>query len=237
MTSFFNARKLRDMKNFQILLILGFLLQSTLPTSAFALVKAGPTGKTEIKELKLTESVQADEAGAALPRVTQGLRQKKIVFAWVSVYVAQFFTAAKPDFSSIEKLKDSLNAGRPLVVSMTFLRDVGNEKIVNGFKEVFEKTGVDVKADPFSKCLDAVKTIGEVKDHQVLYFVFTKGKDKDTFSAQTNGKEFYSLSDAPGKLDSFLNMWVGTPKLKENGKDREEFDSGLEQLQKQLLKP
>ena len=207
---------------------LALLFQLNL-SPAHALVKLGPEIKTDIKGVKLSESAKIDDATPALNRVTQGLRQKKVVFAWFSVYVAQIFsTSTKPDFTSISNLKEALIKGLPVVVSMTFVRDVGIDKIVEGFKEVFEANKMDPKKAPYSDFLDAIQKSGdEVKDRQNFFFAFNQTAGKESFSVQTNGKEIYTLMDqAPGATTPFFNMWLGKP-----------VDSGLEQLQDQLLKP
>jgi hypothetical protein len=195
-------------------------------TQAFALAKLGSPIAKEIKGVKLSETAQANDGGVALNRISQGLRQKKVVFAWFNVYVAQFFTAAKPDFTSAAKLKASLAAGYPLVVSMTFLRDVDIGKITEGFKDVFQENGMDVAKSPNKEFLDAIQKTGDVKDRQSVFFVFDQTAGKESFSVQTNGAEIYSLKDqAPGSITPFLNMWLGkTP------------DKGLANLQDDILK-
>ena len=208
--------------------LLAVALLAIQPVPAHALAKFGSDSKIEIKNVKLAESAKTDEAGTALPRVTQGLRQKKVVFAWFSVYIAQIFTAnTKTDFSSIEKLKESLNANKPVIVSMTFLRDVEIEKIIEGFNDVFKENKMDVAKAPYSDFLAAIKKTGEVKDRQTFFFTFNQVAGKESFAVETRGKEVFSLKDqAAGTITPFLNMWLGKP-----------TDSGLEQLQEYLLKP
>jgi hypothetical protein len=182
----------------------------------------------DIKGVKLSEYAKLDDGVTSLPRITQGLRQKKVVFAWFSVYVAQVFSAtAKPDFSSVEKLRESLQKGMPLVFSMTFLRDVGIDKISEGFVEGFKENKMDVKVAPYSDFLSAVQKSGDVVDQQQYLFVFSENAGKESLSFQTHGKEIFSLKDqAQATIESFLDLWFGKP-----------ADSGLEQLQNQLLKP
>ena len=203
------------------------LLQLSL-SEANALVKFGPSVKQEIKGLKLSESVQISDGGVGLSRITQGLRQKKVVFAWFSVYVTQIFSStAKPNFTSVEQLKSSLGLGYPLVVAMTFVRKVEISKISDGFTEVFKENKIDADQVPYRDFIAAVKASGDVSDRQTYFFVFDQAAGKESLSVQTNGKEIFTLKDqSPGTIGSFLNMWLGKP-----------TDSGLEQLQKSLLKP
>ncbi len=203
------------------------LLSLSLAAPSQALVKMGAPEKTEIKGIALSSTAQVDEQSPALKRVTQGLRQKKVVMAWFSVYVAQFFSNSAVDVKSVSSLKESLLKGLPVIVTMTFARDVDNEKIVDGFKEVFQENGTDIESAPFKDYIEAVQKSGDVKDRQVYTFVFSQDKGKESFRFQTNGKEFYAIQgQAPGTLSKFMNMWLGKP-----------VDSGLEQLQEQVLKP
>jgi hypothetical protein len=189
----------------------------------------GPASKKEIKDVKLSESIKADIGGQVteLKRATSGLRQKKVALFWASVYVNQVFTNGSVDFSSIAKVRESLVAGLPVMVTMTFVRDIPIDKIVDGYKEVFEANGVKADQAPYSDFLAAIKKSGDIKDKQTYYFTFAKSKaGKDLFSFWTNGKERFALSDAGSDgLHNFLGMWFGKA-----------TDSGLEQLQEEMLK-
>ncbi len=214
------------MKNFLLSGLSLLILSQVCASASHAQVKLSHDNKVEIKGVKLSETAKVD-AVLTLPRATQGLRQKKVVFAWFSVYVAQVFTDAKLDFSSIDKLNESLKKGMPLVLSMTFVRDVGIDKITDGFQEGFKENKIDTAAAPYSDFLKAIAASGDVKDGQQYIMVFTENAGKESLSAQTNGKEIFSLKDqTPATVESFLSLWFGKP-----------ADSGLEQLQAQLLKP
>ena len=110
---------------------------------------------------------------------------------------------------------------------MTFVRDIPIDKIVDGYREVFEANNVKTENEPYSTFLEAVKKSGDVKDRQTYYFTFAKSATgKDQFSFWTNHKERFVLSDAkPGVLKNFFAMWFANAP-----------DSGLEQLQEHFLK-
>ena len=188
----------------------------------------GAKSKTTVKDVVLSDSIRADIGGKSveLKRITSGLRQKKVALFWASVYVGQVFTNAPVDFTSIEKLNASLNAGLPVVVTMTFVRDVPIDKIVDGYKEVFTANGVKIDSEPYAKFLDAVKTSGDIKDKQTYYFTFAKSASgKNQMNFWTNGKERFALNDASAaQIKDFFGMWFGKA-----------VDSGLEQLQEQFL--
>ena len=196
-----------------------------VPDLGPVIAEFGSKATQKIKDVELSESVKLGSAN--LKRATQGLRQKKVVLAWFSVYIAQFFTNSTADFSSVGNLKAALAKGTPTVVAMTFLRDVGIDKIVDGFKDVLKENKSDISQKPFSDFIDAVKKSGDVKDKQTYFFTFSQNGEKESVSFQTNGKEMFSVKEgAPGTISSFFNLWLGKP-----------VDSGLEQLQEQVLKP
>ena len=210
---------------FFILVLLSSNFNITSPAQAF--VKMGNPETVEIKGIALSSSAQIDEKSTPLKRVTQGLRQKKVVLAWFSVYVAQFFSNSPVDLKSVAAFKESLLKGLPVVVTMTFVRDVDNEKIVEGFKEVFKENKIDSEMTAYKNYLDAVKASGDIKDRQVFTFVFQQEKGKESVHFQTRGKELFAVNEQPGgTISNFLSMWLGKP-----------IDSGLEQLQEQVLKP
>jgi len=192
-------------------------------------IELGAASKHDIKDVKLLEGVKLDLGGKPLElkRVTSGLRQKKVALFWFSVYVNQVFTNSKVDFGSLDQFRKSLMDGLPVVVTMTFLRDISIDKIVDGYREVFEENGVEPKAKIYSGFLDAIQKSGDVKDRQTYSFAFTHDSaGKNRFSFWTNQHEFYSLNDVKtADLENFFSMWYAKPS-----------DSGLEQLQEQILK-
>jgi|GEM_PF-1644837 len=192
-------------------------------------IELGAASKHDIKDVKLLENVKLDVGGKplALMRVTSGLRQKKVALFWFSVYVNQVFTNSKADFSSLDQFRKSLMNGLPVVVTMTFVRDIPIDKIVDGYREVFEENGVDPKAPVYAEFLNAIQKSGDVKDRQTYSFAFTRDSaGKNRFSFWTNQHEFYSLNDVKtADLENFFSMWYAKPS-----------DSGLEQLQEQILK-
>ncbi|MBS1959057.1 MAG: hypothetical protein JST80_06255 [Bdellovibrionales bacterium] len=192
----------------------------------------------EIKGVKLSDSAKVDiktitkkgesYVSKEIKRATKGLRQKKVAFFWASVYVAQVFTDAKLDFANIDKLRESLITGVPFVVTMTFVRDVGIDKIVDGYSNVFKGNGVKLDEEPFKDFLDAVKKSGDVKDKQVYEFQFINdAAAKFEVKFSTKDKVQYTAKGlTEEQFENFAKMWFGKA-----------VDSGLEQLQEQMLKP
>ena len=202
------------------LMLAGVAAFSSFSQAEVSPLEFGPKASAKIKDVTLSESAKLTTGAESvqLKRVASGLRYKKIAFLSVNVYVGQIFSNAKVDQSTLAALKDSLYKNQPFAFTMTFLRDVGAEKLANGFKETLSENGVKVDTDPFSKFLDEVKLAGEMKEGDTYGFVF----NGNSFSFSAHGKEFYHLAAAPAE---FLMIWFGKAP-----------DSGLESLQKDLLK-
>jgi len=205
-----------------IVLFVGFLAYGSIShAAAKSPIEFGAKTAIKIKDVALSESAKLTTGATSvqLKRVASGLRYKKIAFITANVYVGQIFSNAKIDQSSLAALKDSLYKNQPFAFTMTFLRDVGAEKLTNGFKETLSENGVKVDQEPYNKFLDAVKTAGEMKEGESYDYVF----NGNAFSFSAHGNEFFHLDNAP---DGFLMVWFGKAP-----------DSGLESLQKDLLKP
>ncbi len=215
------------MRKIQILAMGLILINPGFASKALALAQFSGTPGQEVKGVRLSEAAKVDDSpgSPALKRVTQGLRQKKVVIAKVSVYVAQVFSNGTADFESLDKLRASLQKSEPFILSMTFVRDVGIEKIADAFKEAFDENKVDGAKAPFSDFVSAVTKSGDVKDKQTYFFIFKQDGGKESITFETNGKEWFSVKDAAsGTQAQFLKLWLGKP-----------VDSGVEQLQSQLL--
>jgi hypothetical protein len=201
------------------------VVASTLPQ--IGNFKFGAASAEKLNDVTLSDSAKVEVGGKTieLKRVTAGLRQKKVAIIWASVYVGQFFTNGKIDRSSVSALRESLLGNLPVVMSMTFVRSVGIDKIVDAYQEVFSENGIKSDAEPFAKFLAGVKASGDVNDKQTYWFWFSKNGDQEQMSFQTNGKEYFSLTNGgAGTLKNFLSMWLAKP-----------ADSGLEKLQDQFI--
>lgn len=183
----------------------------------------GTKSSTMIKSATLSENAKLtfDGKTVELKRVASGLRYKKIAFITANVYAGQIFSNATVDKASLEALKASLMKSLPFAMTLTFVRDVGAEKLSDAFKETLSDNGVKVDQEPVSKFLEAVKNAGEMKEGDSYVFAFGTGNNAFSFSA--HGKEYFKV--ATGSVDEFTKIWFGKAP-----------DSGLEGLQKDLLK-
>jgi hypothetical protein len=185
----------------------------------------GAKSKLKVHDVLLSDSVTLDSSDhpLELKRITQGLRRKSIAIVWVSVYVAQVFSAdpKTADLKSIDALRESLLKNLPLVVSMTFVRDVDVGKLVDGYKEVFEKNSVPMEKAPYDGILKSVRLAGDVTEGQTYFFTFTKG----TFTFETKGSKPYTVKDLDESTQrNLLKMWFAEP-----------ADSGSKKMQVKLL--
>ena len=188
-------------------------------------VEFGSKTTTKIKDVALSENVKLTNGATSsqLKRVASGLRYKKVAFITANVYVGQLFSNVKVDQSSLSSIQDSLAKNPPSVMTLTFLRDVGAEKLSNGFKETLSENKVKIDQEPFNQFLETVKTAGDMKEGESYALVF----GSNSFSFSAHGKEFYHLDQASSEiLNSLMMIWFGKAP-----------DSGLESLQKDLLKP
>jgi len=207
-----------------IAMCLGFIAMSSISFAATkSPVEFGAKSSVKVSTVVLSDTVKI--GALELKRVASGLRYKKVLFANFDVYVGQVFSKEKPSQTSIGSMKDSLLKTLPVVLSLTFLRDVGADKLSNGFKETLEGNGVDVKQSSYHQFLDAVITAGEMKKGES--YLLAIGSEGNTVSLSAHGYEFYHLSEAsPEVMNGFMSLWFGKAP-----------DSGLESLQKDLLKP
>ena len=126
-------------------------------------LRFGSPGTLKLGDVTVSETVKLEVAGKSveLKRVAQGLRQKQIAFIWPKVYAAQFFTNGKVDLTSTENFRTSLLANLPVVVSMTFVRDVDSKKIIDGYTEVLKE---DVLVQVYLHYSATDKTAADLKN-------------------------------------------------------------------------
>jgi hypothetical protein len=80
---------------------------------------------------------------------------------------------------------------------------------------------------PIRDFLTAIQKSGDIKNHQVISFIFNQNGAQNSFTVETKGSEIYSFkSPSLAAIEPFFNIWLGLPS-----------DSGLEKLQAEFLKP
>ena len=114
--------------------LLGYLAAFTLliNNTGFAAVLVTEAGDKKIETVTLAKSGIASIEGQSIPLGTlgAGLRNKKVLFVNVKVYVAELFASEQSKFirTEAEALK-SLDSSRTIAVRLNFLRSVAADKV------------------------------------------------------------------------------------------------------------
>ena len=159
-------------------------------------VLAAPALARELNGVQVPETVNVE--GKTLKLNGAGIR--KALFIKVKVYVGALYLetpSTDPDaIVSAEQVKS---------VHMSFVRDVSKEKIMNAFKEGFEKNTPD-KAAALSPKLDKIsQAISDLKSGSELVVTYVPGKGTTVSltgggSATIDGKDFG---------DAIFRNWFG----------------------------
>ncbi len=201
--------------------------------SKVAIAATTVTIKTEaasekFEEVTLLSKANLELAGAKseLSPVSHGLR-KKAVFGLVPVrvYVLELLAS---NSSKLEKTEDgflkSLPASGPVMLHITFLRDLPGSKISDAFKEGLESNGIKTLTPELEKVLKEISEIKEFKKNESFSIAITwKEKEATVFMQQTGG-EIKSVAGPSEFAENFLSIWFGKPS-----------DSRLGDLKKSLI--
>ncbi len=130
--------------------------------------------------------------------VLNGLGLRKATIFGVKVYIGALYLMNKmSDEKSIYK------AQGPKKVVMHFVRDVDQEKLVNGFKEGLKDNGFEY--DNHKKDFDELFSVmTDVKENDKLEVIY----DKDTATMSFKGK---SKTIKFPKASRLLALWIGNP--------------------------
>jgi len=187
-------------------------------------------GEIKLEGVALAKALTIDFDGKkeSLKRVAAGIRKKQFTFIWPKVYVGQVFVDDAADFkkNTIALAYQSVEKALVAAVSMTFLRDVDNEKLLAGFKDSLETNRFMEAKDPVTKSLlEMVKASGDIKEGQTLWIALKKNGDMNQTLIFVNGEGFLQKSLVGiGASKRIFSMWFGIP-----------ADSGIKDLQEQLL--
>jgi hypothetical protein len=205
-------------------------LSALLPLSASAALLETKTGDLAIEEVKLAKEATLklpDGKSFGLKPYVKGLRRKKVALFWAKVYVGQVFTGdALSAPKSISEAYEALTKQNAVAISLTFVRHVNADKVVDAFADSFNENGIDPKTDASVKpLLEVLKKGGDMNDKQTMTVALTKAADGGETIAYDNGKgDVQTASLEKGTSAKVLKLWFGKP-----------ADSGVERLQKQFL--
>lgn len=145
--------------------------------------------------------------GVKLKATGAGLREKKIIFVNVNVYVAAHYTDGTPE----KKIR---------ALQMTMLRDLSAEKIRDAFADSLKSNAIDTESAGMASLLKQISF--DVKKGQTITFVaLPLANGSQAVAYDVAGQGF--RAEGPGLADQFWSIWFGKP-----------ADGGLERLKKDL---
>jgi hypothetical protein len=161
-----------------------------------ALLLSGPALAREVAGVKVPESVVVDGSELAL----NGAGLRRATFFRVKVYVGSLYVAApSKDAEAIVRTDE------PKSVRMRFLRDVGRDKIMDAFREGFEKN-VGAEARALQPGLDRLAGVipAEMKEGSELVVTYLPGKG--TLVTGPSGE--VTIEGKPF-ADAMFRVWLG----------------------------
>jgi hypothetical protein len=162
---------------------------------ATLLFAASPVLARPVAGIEVAETLSAE--GKTLKLNGAGIRKKFVVKVYVG---ALYLEDASTDAAAIIK-SDAVR-----VVKMTFLREVEKAKLINAFKEGFEKNSA-AKAAALLPHLDKVAAaIGDAKNGTVMTVSYAPGKGT-TISMQGSGSVTIEGKDFG---DAIFLSWLGS---------------------------
>ncbi len=199
----------------------------SITSAAVGIETVSSTEKFEDVTLLDKASILIDSAKTDLKTVSHGLR-KKAVFGLVPVrvYVLELLAAngSKLDKSEEGFLK-SLKASGPVLLHITFLRDLPGSKISEAFKEGLESNGIKAPTADLQKVLKEIAEIPEFKKNESFSIVVDWKDTASTIYMQQTGSEIKTISGSGDLAENFLSIWFGKPS-----------DGRLGDLKKSLIK-
>lgn len=183
----------------------------------------------EIEKVKLSDAMEFSANGTKvkLPRISAGLRYKKVVFVKANVYVAQLFGSDPAKFKRSEsEALSSLKEQKNLAMHLTFLRAVDAKTIEKAYKEGFKENGIKEDETGVKEFLAAAGAGGDGKDGSVIQIVAgrpSEGREHISYTGP-NGKTA-EIDGQIGLIEKVFSLFLGKP-----------GDSGLESLKKDLTR-
>lgn len=198
-------------------------------TEAITVTIKTEAASEKFEDVTLLSKASLELAGSKseLTAVSHGLR-KKAVFGLVPVrvYVLELLAS---NATKLDKTEDgflkSLSASGPVMLHITFLRDLPGNKISDAFKEGLESNGIKTLTPELEKVLKEISEIKEFKKNESFSIAVSwKEKEATVFMQQTGG-EIKSVVGTHEFAENFLSIWFGKPS-----------DSRLGDLKKSLVK-
>lgn len=213
-----------------VFIALALALSFSTYAQAAITIKTEPTKELfEDVPLLASATLNVDSTSSNLVPVSHGLR-KKAVFGLVPVrvYVLELLAAQGNKLTKTEEgILKSLKEAGPVLLQITFLRDLPGSKISEAFKDGLESNKVNVKSltPEMKQVLDEISNIKEFKKHESFSIAISWKDPQATISLQQAGAEVKSIAGSSDFAEQFLSIWFGHPS-----------DGRLGDLKKSLLK-
>lgn len=149
--------------------------------------------KNELEKIKIAESAELKDGEKTykLKLISSGLREKKVAFISVNVYVAQWFIDSNKEWNkNIDKLTDL----SPLAMRLTFKRNLKAAQMKEAFMEALKENKVNLESEHIKKFLDIIQKNGDINENTSLTLVSV---------AQENDKVKFLIESTKGTQNEF----------------------------------
>ena len=156
----------------------------------------------------------------------KGIREKEIfLFISVNVYVAQMFSSSPFAFIRSRSFAlSSLKSMKAVAMSMTFLRDVELDRVLDSWETSLEANNVDITKPEIKFFLDSVKNGGKARKGKSFVLIGERlGNGTEAITYQSSEKS-YTIFGAEDFIQSIFSVWFG-----------KNLDSDLDKLRTQIL--
>lgn len=184
---------------------------STVAASASILTTT--PGKNEIAGVNIAKEAALNVEGQSIPLelIGAGLRNKKVLFANVKVYVAELFASDASKF--VRKESDALSSldnSRTVALQLNFVRTVEAEKVQTSYRESLDVNKVDMHDASIAAFLKAAKEAGEAVDGKALLIASTKNADgSETIYYETTSGNVTKIAASAGTTKKIMSIWLG----------------------------
>lgn len=210
-----------------VTMALAFAMAATANASLLTLEK----GNSAIAGVNLAKSataaVGADKANVTLTNVGAGLRNKKVLFTNVKVYVTQLLVSSPTRFAKgkMNEALKSLDDSSTVALMLSFVRDVEAEKVQTAFRDGLIANKVDFKDPAIAAFLKAVETSGDASDGKSMVILMNKNSDgTEELSYEPTNGNVTVVKGEKGLTQKIMSIWLGVP-----------ADSGLETLKDSII--
>lgn len=211
------------------IIIAFFCITLTMNPAQSSMIEYVP-GEKSIEDIKLNSAIKVnvDKTSIKLTSFASALRRKQILI-WAKVYVAEFFSSAPIDLSDGKTTLSSLSKSPWMVATLQFVRNVSNDRLIDGFTDGLKSNNHDTQDGPFKSLLSGLKTVGDLNNKDKLVLIFHTKADQDTLWVEIHRDqktigEIQKFTLPAGTALKMYDLWFGYP-----------ADNGIEEMQKKIF--